>query len=250
VSEVERAIILVKAAPHPSRRYHETVCCAGVTPEGQWRRLYPVRYRHLTGRAQFSRWDLLEYRWRLPKDDARPESRRVEEQSLRIVGKMRDGERAGFFDRLLRPSYADAALRGETLTLVRPKSVRFRWRPKKPEEIEMERGKIAAATAQGSLLDAPLSEMDPCPMHLFMGFEDAAGKHAMMCGDWETSAAFWKWRKAYGEERALADLKRTYEQDYFTRGMALALGTVAKRPRQWLLLGIVRLDEASQSPLF
>ena len=48
MSGTERVVILVKAAPHPSRRYQETVCCAGVTTEGEWRRLYPVRFRHLT----------------------------------------------------------------------------------------------------------------------------------------------------------------------------------------------------------
>lgn len=72
----------------------------------------------------------------------------------------------------------------------------------------------------------------------------------MLCGDWETSATFWKLRRDYGEEHALGHLKQTYEEEYFSKGMALALGTVAKRAQQWLLLGIIRLDEARQSPLF
>ena len=236
----------MKAWPQPSQKYGETVCCAGVTPEGQWRRLYPVRYRHLTGDAQFSRWDVVEYRWRRPRDDLRKESRRVEEQSLRLVSKMAQRERAGFFDRLLRPSYAAAAEQGESLALVRPSGVRFRWKAKKTAEVENERAKIAIASAQGSLLDAPLSELEPCPLHLFMGFEDASGRHSMMCGDWETSATFWKWREQYGEERALASLKEVYEEQYFSAGMALAMGTVARRPQQWILLGIIRLNEATQ----
>ena len=51
-------------------------------------------------------------------------------------------------------------------------------------------------------------------------------------------------------ESALAYLKQTYEVDYFRRGVALALGTVAARPKQWLLLGVIRLDDAPQLPLF
>lgn len=246
MSGTERVVILVKAAPHPSRRYHETVCCAGVTPAGQWRRLYPVRFRHLTGDAKFSRWDIIEYKWHRPKDDLRPESRRVEEQSLAITGSLPRKDHAPFLDPLLRPSYVDAAQRGETLTLVRPKNLNFRWRRKSDAEVAGEKTAFAAASLQGSLLDEPLRAFEPCPFHLRMGFDDAAGPHHMMCGDWETSATFFNWRKSYGEQEALTRLKDTYENTYTDKGVALAMGTVAKRPKQWLLLGIIRMDEAFQ----
>lgn len=249
MSGTEKVIILVKAAPHPSRRYQETVCCAGVTPEGAWRRLYPVRFRHLSGEAKFSRWDVIEYKWRRPKDDPRPESRRVEEQSLTIAGELPRASHAPFLNPLLRESYVDAARRGETLTLVRPKNLRFRWRRKSDAEIAGEKTSFVEAARQGSLLDEPLRAFDPCPYHLRIGFDDAAGPHGMTCGDWETSATFFKWRKLYGEDQALARLKDTYEAEYPSKGVALAMGTVAKRPKQWLLLGIVRLDAAFQPRL-
>ena len=245
MSGTERVIILVKAAPHPSRRYQETVCCAGVTPEGEWRRLYPVRFRHLKD-AKFSRWDLLEYKWQRPKDDPRRESRRVEEQSLEIIGKLAKDHQAAFLDPLLRASYVDAAQRGETLTLVRPRNITFRWRRKSDVEISGEKVAFATASAQGSLLDEPLKAFDPCPYYLRMGFNDAAGSHGMMCGDWETSATFFKWRRSYGEAETLRRLRETYENTYAEKGVALAMGTVAKRPKQWLLLGIIRMDEVVQ----
>jgi hypothetical protein len=37
----EEIVIVVKAIPQPSKRYGETVCCAGITRNGEWRRLYP-----------------------------------------------------------------------------------------------------------------------------------------------------------------------------------------------------------------
>src|SRR6185312_14928744 len=169
-----------------------------------------------------------EYRGRRPSDDPRWESRRVDEPSLRNHGPIPKQERAGFLGPLIRSSIADAAGRGESLTIVRPRSLRFRWRPKSVEEVEAERTKAAAASAQGSFLDAQLTELEPTPYHLGMGFEDATGRHSMMCGDWETPTAFWRWRRDYGEERSLQLLKKTYEEDYFQRGMVLALGTVAK----------------------
>lgn len=246
MSGTEQVIILVKAAPHPSRRYQETVCCAGVTPAGAWRRLYPVRFRHLGGNAKFSRWDLVEYRWHRPKDDPRTESRRVEEQSLKITGSLPKDRRAPFLEPLLRTSYADAAKRGETLALVRPQNLRLRWRQKSAEEIAGERSAFAAAAAQGSLLDSPLQAFTPCPYHLRITFEDASGPHGMSCGDWETAATFFKWRKSYGELQALERLKGVYEEEYASKGAALAMGTVAKRPKQWLLLGVLRMDKDFQ----
>jgi hypothetical protein len=61
-SEVtEEVVIVVKAVPQPSQRYGETVCCAGLTRQGEWRRLYPIRFRHLKDKA-FSRWQWVQCR--------------------------------------------------------------------------------------------------------------------------------------------------------------------------------------------
>lgn len=217
-----------------------------MTLNGEWRRLYPVRFRHLSGEAKFSRWDIVEYQWRRPKDDPRPESRRVEEQTLRITGELAGTSKGALLDPLLRESYVDAASRGETLTLVRPKNLMFRWRKKTDQEITGEKAALSGAAAQGSLLDKPLQVFQPCPYHLRISFDDAAGPHGMTCGDWETSATFFKWRRSYGEASALARLRHVYETDYPAKGVAFAMGTVAKRPRQWLLLGVIRMEEVIQ----
>lgn len=250
MADLEQTIILVKAWPQPSQKYGETVCCAGVTPDGEWRRLFPIRFRHLSGEAQFSRWDVVQYRPESPRDDNRRESRRVDEPSLAVVRKMAPRAREGFFDPLFRDSIADAAELGESLTLVRPKSLKFRWRLKSDADLEGERLRRTKTMQQGSLFDQELEAIDPCPYDLSMAFEDGAGKHEMACGDWETAAAFFNLRCRYGDRRALEHLRSTYEDQYSNQGVALALGTVKKRPNQWLLLGIIRLDETSQPLLF
>jgi hypothetical protein len=56
------AIILVKATPHISQKYGETVCCAGVTLTGEWLRLYPVTFRRLEDAKRFGRWDHIRFR--------------------------------------------------------------------------------------------------------------------------------------------------------------------------------------------
>ena len=240
----------MKAWPQPSQRYGETVCCAGVTPEGKWRRLFPIRFRHLSGDAQFSRWDIVKYRSEMPRDDNRAESRRVDEPSLSLDGRIPPKERSRFFAPLFRDSVEAAADRSETLTLVRPKSLKFRFKEKSDAHLAEEKIRREMTMRQGSLLDKELIQIEPCPFDLSIRFEDSAGSHEMACGDWETAATFFNLRRRYGDKEALEHLRSTYEDRYFHQGVALALGTVKKRPRQWLLLGIIRLDESDQPSLF
>lgn len=41
-----RVLVTVLTYPHPSAKYKELVCTAGVTAAGEWIRLYPVDYRY------------------------------------------------------------------------------------------------------------------------------------------------------------------------------------------------------------
>src|SRR6266496_4083795 len=81
-----RVVILVKALPQPSKRYGETVCCAGVTADRKWKRLYPVRFRHLQGDQSFSRWDWVTFKYTQPLRDQRIESCHVFEDSIAVDG--------------------------------------------------------------------------------------------------------------------------------------------------------------------
>ena len=84
MKQSSRVIILVKALPQPSKTYGETVCCAGVTFEREWKRLFPIRFRHLSGDARFRRWNIVEFEFDQPKRDNRREGCQVFEESLRV----------------------------------------------------------------------------------------------------------------------------------------------------------------------
>jgi hypothetical protein len=125
--------MLVKAMPNPSQKYGETVCCAGVTANGEWKRLFPVRFRQLE--SKFNRWDWLEFKYRRPTIDKRAESCHVFEDTFNVVGTLKDDDaRALLLDPLISPSTADAAARGLSLTLVRPSRSRFFFK-KKPKDV-------------------------------------------------------------------------------------------------------------------
>ncbi len=80
---VEReALITVKAYPNPSAKYHETVCVAAITKEEGWIRLYPVQFRSLPEEQRFKKYQRVRLRIAKHERDARPESYRLDENSI------------------------------------------------------------------------------------------------------------------------------------------------------------------------
>jgi hypothetical protein len=199
----ERAVVLVKALPQPSEKYSETVCVAGITQAGHWRRLYPVRFRQL--KDGFQRWDWIEYKWQIPRDDRRQESRNVDGDSITPLSKMRKSERAKFLAPRICKSTDEAIARKESLAIIRPTNTQFHWKLKTEGEIAAEREVYANAAKQTSFLDVDreLKALDPCPYKFFFKYRSADGKpHENFCHDWETSAAFQKLSMRYGTDSA------------------------------------------------
>lgn len=243
-----RVTILVKALPRPSGKYGETVCCAGVTPEGQWKRLYPIRYRHLNGDSSFRRWDTVKFRYREPTGDKRAESCNVEEDSLVIVGEMPRTERARFFDPLVVPSVAEIERRGQSLGLIRPRDTRFFHRPKTAADLAEERAAYSKAARQGLLLDKELEALEPTPYEFKFKFRDDEADHTYANGDWEAHAMFYNCRRRGKTEAETVDwMSHVFNVEYPARGMAFAVGNMAKRPHTWQLLGVLRLDELPEN---
>jgi hypothetical protein len=241
-----RVTILVKALPQPSRKYGETVCCAGVTPDGLWKRLYPIRYRHLAGETAFSRWDIVRFRYRPPRQDKRAESCNVEENSIEIVGEMPRKERSRVLNPLILPSVGAAARRRDSLALIRPTSTRFFHRRKTSAALNEERAAYAEAARQGSLLDKELETLQPTPYEFKFHFRDEEAEHTYTNGDWEAHAMFYSGRRrGKTETDVLAWMDHVFNVEYPTSGMAFAVGNQAKRPHVWQLLGVVRLDKLS-----
>jgi hypothetical protein len=244
----ERAVILVKALPQPSDKHGETVCVAGLTRDGEWRRLYPVRFRHLE--TKFKRWEWIEYEWRLPRDDKRKESRNVEEESIKVLKHLRSIERVRFIQPLVRSSTDEAFSRGESLAIIRPMNPKFFWEEKGTEEIKSEKSLFQRAAQQRSFLDNELRLLEPCPYKFFFEYETSDGrKHKNVCHDWETSATLFQLKKNYGVDGALNHLDSEYNERYPKAGMAFVMGTHSQRPQQWLLIGILRLDNPAQAEL-
>lgn len=245
----EKALVLVKALPHVGQKQGETVCCAGVTADGRWVRQFPVHFRRL--QEKFGRWDWIEYDWIPPTDDRRPESQRVQEESIVVTGSLAPAERADFLRPFVLASTDEAARLGQTLTLIRPSDVVFTWSRKTDREIAAEKEAYVAAASQTSFLDEELKALEPCPYFFRFAYSTADGRnHTATCDDWESAATFFKVCRNAGEEAALRFLADAYGARYPERGMVFAMGTHSRRPEQWLLVGVLRLDETHQTDLF
>jgi hypothetical protein len=245
-----RVVVLVKALPQPSKRYGETVCCAGVTIDREWKRLFPVRFRHLSGDSSFNRWDWVEFDYRPPTHDSRCESCHVHEESIHVFGKLASRQRAGLLLPMVVGSAQAAAARGHSIAILRPRNTRFITPPKTPTEIEKERDAYRRAASQTSMFDEQLAELEPSPFEFRFQFEDDGGKHNYENGDWETHAMFWSWRSRYGEAETLRRMGEVFNDEYPAKGMVFAIGNQAKRPQTWQLLGVIRLDDTPQGELF
>lgn len=109
------AVVLVKAAPQASGAHGETVCVAALDIYGVWHRLYPINFRDLKPEQRFGRWDVIEYDWRLPEvsKDRRAESKRVTQESIAVVGKLKKGEHQKFLEKAIVVSTEDAYKNGK-----------------------------------------------------------------------------------------------------------------------------------------
>ena len=80
----ERLLVTVKRYPTPSKKYDETVCTAGVTEAGEWRRLYPIQFRSLHDHQQYKIFNRIRIRVEDQSSDGRPESRKARQDTLRV----------------------------------------------------------------------------------------------------------------------------------------------------------------------
>ena len=253
----DECFILVKAQPHRSSKYYETVCCAGIGRDGKWRRQYPVPFRILESPQKFKRWSWIRYSYTTSKKDPRSESQKVLQESIEVEGELAKKDRARILNPLIRESFAEAESRGESLTMMRPKEISFEYRLLTDAELHEATVKHADLAKQLSLFDAPAKPLTPCPYEFKAHWVDQSNKRREhICDDWESVGAFFNFRSRYGEEEGLKILKNKYETEYFNLGLALAFSTHSKRnvhfgaTNQWLLVGLIRLDEDKQTDLF
>ena len=249
-SGTDQITILVKAAPHPSKKYKEIVCTAGVTTDHRWFRLFPIQFRFLKDGQKFNRWDVIEYRWHKPSNDKRVESRHVDQSSIKIIGSVPEQHRFGLIEPMLTTSLRKEREEGKSFALIRPRNLRFKVHHKDSEAVRKEKDDFQSFAQQISLFGDDAPPYSPCPYRFTYSYDTDDGSYQGTCQDWEIEGTFFKWRRTYGEERALQNIRHRWGEEFLERDIAFAMGTHHRWEDTWLINGIIQLPAVRQPSLF
>ena len=243
-----RVRILVKAYPQPSTKYEETVCCAGIDEETrELLRLFPIRYRRLAPPNRFDRFDQVEMTMTKASSDPRPESFHVNEDSIRLTetsSKLSPRSKV----QLWAPFVAESltALQDEyqatkrSLGIIRPDPGSVTFKAKQIKDANTEDQDLTHQVfQQASLLEDSLKPLQKPEYSFAYSFTSASKPHTYQIHDWEVQAAYFNFRRKYGDE-ALSHLVDMYENTIPHHNLHLIMGTMQKRPWQFIIIGLLR----------
>ncbi len=216
----ERVLITVLTYPHPSDRYEELVCTAGITPRGEWVRLYPIDYRYRPKQQQFRKfqWIEVELEARGAGNDNRKESRRPKLESIRILGEPIPTDddwraRREIIDPLPHSTLSELKAAYErdhtSIGIVRPSEIRDLT----VEPVDREwKGSWKDVQDQLRLFDDQPKKLEKLPYKWSYVFtcQDRTEPYKRMIEDWEIGALFLKLRESHGEQKASQMVRDAY----------------------------------------
>lgn len=243
-----RILVVVKTYPIPSQKYGETVCCAGVDLDtGAWVRMYPITFRRLA--ARFKKYEIVDCRAAIPRDDQRPESRRVDQDSIHIAGRVSStGNWRRRLDLLPPTASSLEELKtgnrnsGISIGSFRPKAIRKLvieagrpWSDKQLRALRQQRMKL------GEDDSAELRELEQLPFKFSYQFQcddDACNGHKLQILDWEIGEAYRKWSRRYPTDWR-DRLEAKFANELPAKDLILVVGTMAAHPKDFVIIGLV-----------
>lgn len=261
-----RVLITVKTYPIPSAKYDELVCTAGVLENGEFVRLYPIRFRDLPFSQQYKKYQWIEVEAaKHTGRDARRESYRPREDTIRVIGKPISpghdwSERIRHV--LAKPptSMEDLWERQQadrtSLGIVRPREITDLMI--KPDDSDW-KPEFKDALRQQRLWDDRKNTKEPprkvpWKFHYRFKCDDSRckGNHEMMIEDWEVGALYWRCVDGGdAPDRAAAKVRAKFFDEmcslkrdtHFFVGTVLAHGT-------WVVIGVFWPPQAQVGTLF
>lgn len=222
----KRVLILVKTYPTPSTKHVETVCTAGITDNNEWIRLFPILWRDLDDDKRYKIFSWIDVDVKKSPNDHRPESFRVNSDTLKIVGRLdpkRNAiERKQYIDKVAVSSMEEVIAmqqaQGKSLGVFTPKEVTdITVKPISREWSEKEKSKLN----QMSLFSAPNKKpLEKIPYEFRIHFvcnDTRCQGHDMMITEYEFMQAYRSYVRNYGsEDKAIAMLRDKYMKYYAT----------------------------------
>jgi hypothetical protein len=248
----ETLLIITKTYPAPSRNHREISCVAAINQNGEMRRLFPIPFRLLDGEHQFQRWEWVNARITKAQDDHRPESFKVDIDSIERIQRL--GTNQGWAERMqwiaphFLPNYDALEARrqatGQTLGFIHPFDFTLIIEPSDaPDWTPEEQAKLVRDGLFDSTEIRSRFPLRKVPFDFYYSYtcQTPAGqsRHKHKLTDWEVAALHWNCQRDYGQNwekyfrlRLEADFSQNKE-------IAFLMGTMHRFPDQWLIVGLV-----------
>lgn len=268
MTERLRLLILVKTQPTFSNKYLETVCTAGITENGDWRRIYPIPFRFLEGEEQYQKYQWIECDVELNPRDSRPESRKLSGISGRIITGDKISTKDSWSARrhVIEKSlfYTNKRLmlsgsQNNTLSLCTFKPTQIDGFDFEPCEREYTKEEDAAwrvyyqqeklGLFENEKKELPRQKM---PYKFYYKFTDDDGVPSrLQILDWELASLYWRYSK--NEEEALEKVRKKYGEEFLSADKELHffMGTrlgdqMKKSPNPWSIIGVAPFPARGQ----
>lgn len=266
----ERILVTVKTYPTLSTKYGETVCTAGVRPDGSWVRIYPVPFRRLSEEQQYKKFDWLELPLLRSTSDPRPETfRPAEGANFNAVGHVETRDKWRERRELilgkcriytsLQSLIDDAKANVASLAVFRPaRVIELRVEPDEPDWAPERVAAIRNLHSQQDLFEdnawrETFRLIPKIPWKWSYRFEDEAGKASeLQILDWELGALYWNCRRtAKGDETvALAKVRQKYFDEFLNTDLHFFVGTTQQwhqiAPNPWVIIGVFPIPHQRQ----
>lgn len=250
----ERLLIIAKTYPSPSSKYREVSCVAAVNDGGELRRLFPIPFRLLEQSSQFKKWDWITAKVMTPNDDKRPESRRIDIDSIQKVGHIDTGRKRDWAERLrvVEPHIIDNTDDLESRRLSTGQSLGF-IRPSKLIGLEISKSdeptwseKDLVNLEKSGMFDSEDSRKRPLleklPLDFYFHYECKTSEGIKLCKhkiiDWEAGELYRTCLRDYGS-RWEAKFRQRLEEDFSKKELVFMMGNMHRFPHQWLIVAFM-----------
>lgn len=252
-----RVLVTARTYPTPAKKGIEVSCTGGITVEGRWVRLFPVPYRFLDDDKRFRKYQWIDVQV-TKANDYRPESHRLDQDSIRIVSNPLPTEnywqaRKEIITPLQSPSLC--AIQAErnrnafpTLGFFKPKEItKLVIEPDRGQWTALERARLSQKPLIGR---APRQELEKLPFRFKYAFvcdDSACRGHELTCVDWEVGQSYRKWSRKYSDWEA--KFRERYERDMIERcDTHFFVGNQHQAPTAWIIVGLFYPPKQSMAP--
>ena len=213
VFETKTVLITAKTYPNPSKKYQETVCCAGIDLDSnQWIRLYPIPFRDLDESQQFKKYNIIKVKCRKSNDDHRIESYKIDADTIQIIDHLDTKKKWQKRKEIVLPIVSSSFCQisqdieaNKSLGIFKPSNIEFHW-AKIPLDNQQKR---RVCYAQLTFFDKQKKAIEQIPFAFYYLFKclnsPKCPGHKLLIIDWELGQSYRSWRYIYRNQDVLLD---------------------------------------------